>query len=185
MLSFGQQMPLFEQHAEGIMGRQWTRIEIDKEHLKFSAAHFTIFSARERERLHGHNFSVYVAVTVPVGDNGMCFSYREIKERIARLCEQLDEYTLIAADSPHLHIRTEGDYYHIDFADETLILLRSDTLLLPLRNTTVEEFARYLLEGLRSEEDFFSANEVRALTVKVSSGPGQSGSCDWQAEQQN
>ena len=30
-----------------------TTIEIDKENLKFSAAHFTIFSGTERERLHG------------------------------------------------------------------------------------------------------------------------------------
>ena len=31
---------------------------IDKESHKFSAAHYTIFSATERERLHGHNYSV-------------------------------------------------------------------------------------------------------------------------------
>ena len=37
---------------------QLTTIELSKEYLKFSAGHFTVFSATERERLHGHNFSV-------------------------------------------------------------------------------------------------------------------------------
>jgi hypothetical protein len=35
-----------------------TVIEIQKEYLHFSAAHFTIFSATVRENLHGHNFHV-------------------------------------------------------------------------------------------------------------------------------
>ena len=35
-----------------------TTLYIDKEAHKFSAAHYTIFSASDRERLHGHNYSV-------------------------------------------------------------------------------------------------------------------------------
>ena len=37
-------------------------IRLAKENMKFSAAHFTIFSASERERLHGHNFRVEVDI---------------------------------------------------------------------------------------------------------------------------
>ena len=40
-----------------------TTIEIAKQYLHFSAAHFTIFNATERERLHGHNFRIAVAIT--------------------------------------------------------------------------------------------------------------------------
>ncbi len=50
---------------------QLTTIEVSKEYLKFSAAHFTIFSATERERLNGHNFRVSAKITEPVGPNGM------------------------------------------------------------------------------------------------------------------
>ncbi len=39
-----------------------TVIEITKEALHFAAAHFTLFSATERENLHGHNF--YVALEI-------------------------------------------------------------------------------------------------------------------------
>ena len=55
---------------------EFTTIDILKEDIKFSAAHFTVFSATERERLHGHNFHVGLSVTAPVGSNGMCFQNR-------------------------------------------------------------------------------------------------------------
>ena len=46
-------------------------IEISKDYLHFNAAHFTLFSATEREDLHGHTFYVAATVTSPVGDDGL------------------------------------------------------------------------------------------------------------------
>ena len=160
---------------------QLTTIELSKEDLKFSAAHFTIFSAERRERLHGHNFGVFVAITAPVGPSGMCFSYKEIKDRIRALCGELDECTLIARDSAHLTIGEDGPYYSVRFGEETMLLLKSDTLLLPIRNTTVEEYARYLLSRLLEDAMFTETHDIREIVVKVSSGPGQWGSCTWTA----
>ncbi|MGJ8686540.1 MAG: 6-pyruvoyl trahydropterin synthase family protein, partial [Spongiibacteraceae bacterium] len=88
-----------------------TCIEISKEDLKFSAAHFTIFSATERERLHGHNFKVSLLLTADVGENGMCFSYVEIKKRLRKLCARIDEYTILPAHSPYMTIAERGQYY--------------------------------------------------------------------------
>lgn len=157
-----------------------TTIEISKEDIKFSAAHFTLFSATERERLHGHNFAVRLAVTAPVGDDGICFSYKEIKTRLRELCERLDEYTLIPAQSPHLRIEEEGLFYMVHFNGEKIPLLKSDTLLLPLRNSTVEEFARYLCDQFIGDGRFVRERNIVAVEIKVSSGPGQSGSSSWQ-----
>lgn len=155
---------------------QYTTIEINKEDMKFSAAHFTIFSATERERLHGHNYSVYLAITAPVDDNGMCFSYGEIKDRVRAICNSLDEYTVLPERSPHLRIDREGAYWKVGFANETLWFLTGDVLVLPIRNATVEEFARYILDRIREDEAFLRQNGVTELLVKISSGPGQSGS---------
>lgn len=158
---------------------QLTTIELSKEDFKFSSAHFTIFSASRREKLHGHNFGVFLAVTAPVGPSGMCFSYKEVKDRVRSLCGELDEHTLIARDSPHLEIAEDGPYYSVRFGEERILLLKSDTILLPIRNTTVEEYARYLLSRLLEDPDFIRERDIRALTVKVSSGAGQWGSCTW------
>ncbi len=160
-----------------------TTIEISKEDIKFSAAHFTIFSATERERLHGHNYAVYLAVTSPVGDDGICFSYRDVKTRLRELCERFDEYTLLPEFSPHLRIEDDDEFYVVWFNNEKIPLRKSDTLLLPIRNATVEEFARHLRDLFIGDESFVRDRTICEVVVKVSSGPGQCGSAKWLADQ--
>ena len=86
-----------------------TTLYIDKESHKFSAAHFTIFSASERERLHGHNYSVSARIVAPLGENGFAADYNVYKRRLAALCEELDEYMVLAGESPHQQVAEEGD----------------------------------------------------------------------------
>ena len=161
------------------MSARLTTIEISKEDFKFSGAHFTVFSATERERLHGHNFKVRAEVVAPVDENGLCFNYQEIKKRLRRICEQLDEYLLLPGDSPYLTIREDSQTVEVSFADQTMQFLASDTLVLPIRNTTVEEFSHLIVERLVKHDDFFTKNEVQRLKVSVSSGDGQWGSTVW------
>jgi len=161
---------------------QLTTIELAKEYLKFSAAHFTIFSATERERLHGHNFKVSARLTAPVGPNGMCFSYRIFKDKLGALCAELDEYMLLSAESPYLEIGERGEQYRVVFAGEEMFFRKADTRLLPIRNATVEEYSRYLLERLLEDKELLARNQVREIQIKVSSGPGQWGSARWKEE---
>jgi len=158
-----------------------TTIEISKEDIKFSAAHFTIFSATERERLHGHNFAVMLSVTAPVGDDGICFSYKEIKTRLREICDSLDEYMLLPTQSPYLTIAEEGEFYFALFNGERIPFLKKETLLLPIRNTTVEELARHVLNLFIDDGSFVRDRNIMAVEVKVSSGPGQRGSRCWPA----
>jgi len=152
-----------------------TTIEIDKDYLKFSAAHFTVFSATERERLHGHNFRVIARFVAEVNDNGMCVDYSVLKKKVQKLCDALDEYTLIAGDSPYLKISQEGDYYHVQHQDDVMILLAADTIILPVKNTTVEELSSYILDKIVEDADFQQACEFKQIEIWVSSGPGQKG----------
>jgi 6-pyruvoyltetrahydropterin/6-carboxytetrahydropterin synthase len=156
-----------------------TTIYIDKESHKFSAAHFTIFSASERERLHGHNFSVAARLVAPVDDNGLTGDYAVYKAQLKKLCDLLDEYTLIPANSPYLTVVEEGDYYRVRHDQDELLFLQSDTRVLPLRNTTVEDLSHYLLEMLVEDKPFLEAQDIREIEVLVSSGPGQTGSSYW------
>ncbi len=157
-----------------------TTITLSKEYLKFSAAHFTIFSATSRERLHGHNFSVAAAITAPVGDNGMCFSYKVYKQKLEQLCAEMDEYLLIPTASPFLTIGDEGDYHRVEFNGEIMLFLKSDTRLLPIRNTTVEEYSQYLLDRLVRDTGEIEKYDLRKIVIEVFSGPGQSGSSLWE-----
>ena len=158
---------------------QLTTLYIDKEAHKFSAAHFTIFSATDRERLHGHNYSVSARIVAPMGDNGFAADYNVYKSRIAVLCEELDEYLLLAGESPHQEIAREGEFYRVEFAGEKMLFLCSDTIVLPITNATVEEFSRYLLQKLVALSE---GDDLREIELCVASGPGQRGCSIWVAD---
>lgn len=156
-----------------------TTLHIDKESHKFSAAHFTIFSATERERLHGHNYSVSARIVAPMGDNGFSADYNVYKDRIKSLCDELDEYMLLAGVSPHQQIEDGGDSYRVTFNGEQMLFLKSDTLVLPVRNATVEEFSYYLLNKLL---ELSRGEGLVELELGVASGPGQRASAIWRSD---
>jgi 6-pyruvoyltetrahydropterin/6-carboxytetrahydropterin synthase len=166
-------------YTQGKMMTDYTSLHIDKEKHKFSAAHYTIFSATERERLHGHNYSVSARFVAPLGDNGFSADYNVYKNRLAELCDELDEYMLLAADSPHQRIEEEGDFYRVHFNCEEMLFLRADTLVLPIRNATVEEFSRYLLQKLVALSEGEGLTEIELF---VASGPGQKAGSRWCSE---
>lgn len=158
------------------------RLELAKEDMKFSAGHFTIFSATERERLHGHNFQVQVNLEAHLQDNGMGFDYGLYKQRIRELCARWDEYFILPTRSPYLQLEADETYIYAIFNGERLPFLKSDVLLLPITNATVEEFSHLLLQELTQNQDELDAWKIDALTVKVSSGPGQCGASDWRRQ---
>ena len=156
-------------------------IRLDKENMKFSAGHFTIFGPGERERLHGHNFKVAVVLHARVGDNGLCFDYGIYKREVVALCRELNEYFLLPGRSPLLSIETDGDAVVAVFGDERIPFLRGDVLVLPVANITLEELAGYLLGRLLGDGAAIAAHGIEAMEVSVASGPGQDATRRWQA----
>nr|WP_207280700.1 6-carboxytetrahydropterin synthase [Thiocystis violacea] len=156
-----------------------TRLEISKDYLNFSAGHFTIFSATERENLHGHNFRVRCLVTALVGDSGLTFDYVILKRLLKELCDGLDERVLLPLSSPYLRIERQDGLVFAYFADERIPFLERDVLLLPIRNVTIEELAPLLLARLRERSEV-AAMEIRAIELGVSSGQGQWAIAQWE-----
>ena len=161
------------------MSRQ-TTIHIRNQYLKFSAAHFTIFSGEERERLHGHNFAVRADFTAAVGTDGLCFDYNVMKKKLRSLCDSLDEYMLLPEHSPHLKVSKSDDEQTViaRFGEETMYFVAADTLILPLANITAEELSWWLLSRLL-EDNVAEQYEISEAMVDVGSGEGQSASTRW------
>jgi 6-pyruvoyltetrahydropterin/6-carboxytetrahydropterin synthase len=157
-----------------------TTLFIDKESHKFSAAHYTIFSATERERLHGHNYSVSARIVAPIGDNGFSADYNVYKSRLKALCDELDEYMLLAGESPYQSIEEAGACYRVRFAGEEMLFLQSDTQVLPVTNATVEEFSHLLLQRLMEAS---GGEDLREVELCVASGPGQRACASWRKSQ--
>jgi 6-pyruvoyltetrahydropterin/6-carboxytetrahydropterin synthase len=149
-------------------------IRLAKENMKFSAGHFTIFSATERERLHGHNFRVEVDIHARMLGNGMCFDYGLYKDQVVALCRELNEWFLLPTRSPHLRIEEEDGQVLAHFAGQRIPFLRQDVLLLPLVNITLEELAGYFIQRLVQDRAQVLAHRIQAVEVRVFSGPGQS-----------
>ncbi len=162
------------------MTQRRATIELGKEDMHFSAAHFTVFSAARRENLHGHNFFVEATIAGPIDAGGLCFDYNRIKSRLRALCDSLDETLLLPADSPHLDIDDGGEYVTVAFADERLPFLRRDVKLLAVRNITVEELAHWFVAELAGSGEL-SRLPIDSLQVRVSSGPGQWAAATWEA----
>lgn len=158
---------------------QLTTIELYKEEMKFNAGHFTIFSPTERERLHGHQFTVQAQITAEVGESGITFDYSIYKKKIIALCRQLNEIFLVAGDSPHLKITHDDQYTYLEFNGEKIPFLDKDILILPVRNVTVEELSRWFIVQLTQDENELNNHHIHEMTIKVLSCPGQSGSATW------
>ncbi len=153
-------------------------ISIEKDYLKFSAAHFLIFPDGSAERLHGHNYKVYVDLHTALDRHGLVVNFQEIKPLVRNLCEELDERVLIparhpvlttapAADDRNLEIRYRERYYSIP---------RDEVLLLPIGNTSAENLAGWFGRTLRERlQRQWPELRVMRLSVGVEETPGQRG----------
>lgn len=154
------------------------QIDVHKESLHFSCAHFTIFSENNRENLHGHNYRVRATVTGTISENGMCFDYNILKSLLAEYCEQLNEHTLIPTQSHYLHITEEFEHYRLKFADESMLLCKRDVVLMDLKNITVEELARWFLQELLVDTRFISL-PIQQIALSIASGPSEHATVTW------
>jgi 6-pyruvoyltetrahydropterin/6-carboxytetrahydropterin synthase len=156
-----------------------TTVELQKESMKFSAGHTTIFSATEREPLHGHMYGVYLALTTWVEENGMTFDYRYYKERIHKLCRYLNQTFLMPQFSPFLEYAEDESYYYFTFNHKKIPFLKEDVTILPLTNITVEELSRWFVLELIQDVAELDRHRIEKVVVKIFSAPGQSASHEW------
>lgn len=151
-------------------------IDISKEYLKFSAAHFLIFPDGSAERLHGHNYRVFVEVVGDLGEHGLLIDFKMIKPVIRDLCDELDEHWLLPGEHPVLtceerdgvcEVRYEGRYYAAP---------SEDVIILPINNTSSENLATWLGRELhRRLAQRFPGVRLTRLRLAVEETSGQRG----------
>lgn len=161
------------------MNQQFSTIELSEESFYFSVAHFTLFSETERERLHGHNYRVHALFTAEISEYGITFDYGIYKQKLLKLCEQLNTYLLLPGNSPILKITETGLYYQVHFHTDEMSFLKKDVQILPLRNITLEELSQFFLQALISDSKTLKRCNIHEITVRISNGPGRFGSGYW------
>ena len=86
---------------------------LKKESFRFSAAHF-ISHDGGRERLHGHNYRVAVALQGGARSPGLglvggyLLDFRVVKKAVRAVCDELHERFLCPSQSPTLGVVVRG-----------------------------------------------------------------------------
>ena len=152
-------------------------IQIDKEYLKFSAAHFLIFPDGSAERLHGHNYRVYVDLEGRLDEHGLVIDFKEVKPVVRELVDELDEHWLLPGEHPELRIdRREDGVVEVRYRERYYAAPSEDVIVLPINNTSAENFATWVgREVHRRLAQRFPDLEIRDLRVGVEETQGQRG----------
>lgn len=152
-------------------------IQIHKDYLKFSAAHFLIFPDGTAERLHGHNYKVFAALQTRLDGHGLVVNFKEIKPMIRELCEELDEHVLIPGQHPVLRVTATGDgALDVRYQERRYLLPIDEVLVLPITNTSAENLATWVGRTLRDRiRQRWPELVVQRLEVGVEETPGQRG----------
>lgn len=156
--------------------RESWSISVEKDYLKFSAAHFLIFPDGTAERLHGHNYKVYVDVHTELDEHGLVVNFKEIKPLVRQLCDELDEHLLIPGQHPVLTAELRGEHYEIRYRDRLYLVPRDEVIVLPIGNSSAENLAAWFGRTLRERmRGTWPDLVVEMLSLGVEETPGQRG----------
>ena len=137
----------------------------------------TVFPDGSKERLHGHNFNVSVALDLKRVGLANLLDIGILKRHIDAQCREWNEHLLVAERCPKLEIISRTDE-EVEFrlCGKRYVAPAEDVLFLPLDNIIVEnlsmELARLLAERLAPE---LSGGLVAGLEVDVREARGQGG----------
>jgi len=154
---------------------RWS-IAIAKEYLKFSAAHFLIFPDGSAERLHGHNYRVYVEIEAQLTRHGLVMDFQSVKPVIRELVDELDEHWLVPGEHPTLKVERKKGLVEVRYQERYYAAPETDVIVLPINNTSSENLAGWIGAQLRRRlEARFTDVDIKRLRVAVEETPGQSG----------
>ena len=159
-------------------------IDLSKEYLKFSAAHFLIFPDGSSERLHGHNYRVFVELEAGLDEFGLVIDFIRIKPVVREICDGLDEHWLIPGKHPVLRHQARADgVTEVWYKDLYYAAPTTDVIVLPINNTSSENLATWVGRTLLAKlGEKFPQATVQSLRVGIEETHGQQGVYRYQAD---
>lgn len=163
---------------------RWS-IDLQKEAFKFSAAHFLIFPDGSAERLHGHNYRVFVEIEASLSRHGLVIDFKRVKPVVRALCDELDEHWLVPGEHPELRsTRLADGRIEVSYRERRYAVPAEDVIVLPVNNLSAENLAGWFGRELRRRlEAAFDDLRVRVLRLAVEETSGQRGVYDYLREE--
>jgi 6-pyruvoyltetrahydropterin/6-carboxytetrahydropterin synthase len=152
-----------------------TRITIARDQYKFSCAHMTVFPDGSKERLHGHNYTVALALELSDTSFAKIIPFAVIRAALAELCSAWKERVLLAEHNPHYQlVRKDAEEIEFRLCGKRYVLPLEDVLVLPIDNIAVEPLAGHCAEVLRQRlAAILVLPHVTAFEVTIAESPGQ------------
>ena len=148
------------------------KVHISKDYLIFCAAHFITYD-HESEPLHGHNYRVSVTVEGSTHPRDhFLFNFVTLKRIMRELVDRLDHRALLPDSNPDFQLTRDRGEVTVRVRGRRYVLPESDTLILPMPNTTAEMLAKYFVGELRQKIN--GVPQVTACEIEVEEVKGQS-----------
>jgi 6-pyruvoyltetrahydropterin/6-carboxytetrahydropterin synthase len=155
-------------------------VQITKDYLVFSAAHFITFAGNQCERLHGHNYRVAAEIDGPLDENHYVVDFIALRDELKAIVDALDHHVLLPTSHPQIKVTADDRQVEARFEDRRWLFPREDCMLLPVPNTTAELLARYIGQRLLARLADSLVEQFTRLRIRVDENCGQWG-C-WQCE---
>ena len=152
-------------------------VQVEKEQLIFSAAHFITFGPNICESIHGHNYRVRCHVTGKLNEHGYVIDFIALRDALFAATRRLDHHVLLPLRHPaiNVHCPTDAVEVTVTFEKRRWVFPKEDCVLLPISNTTAELLAHFLFDELQA---FWDQNRevLESVEIGVDENEGQWGS---------
>jgi 6-pyruvoyltetrahydropterin/6-carboxytetrahydropterin synthase len=151
------------------------RVSVTKDYLVFASAHFITFAGHRCEGLHGHNYRARVTVEGELDEESwFVFDFVVIKQIMRGLCDEIDHKVLLPLQNPKLQIGEAGESVTVAYeGTPRYVFPKTDCVLLPIPNTTVEMLAELLAGRFRTELEKMGARGMTAIEMEIEENFGQ------------
>jgi 6-pyruvoyltetrahydropterin/6-carboxytetrahydropterin synthase len=150
-------------------------VELVKEQLVFSSAHFITFGDEVCESLHGHNYGVRSTVWGRLNEQGYVIDFIALRDSLAEIVRTLDHKVLLPERHPRILLETTQEEIIARYDTKRWVFPREDCQILPISNTTAELLASYIAGQLVNRMGSHLGGITR-FSVGVDENNGQWGS---------
>jgi len=141
-----------------------------KSNIRFSSAHI-IPEYEKCGRLHGHTYAVHVKISGKPDEKGIILDFSILKENLKQIVKELDHRILIPKKSKTFSVKKEKDNVKISFLNKTYFFPLNDCIFLPIKSTSAENLASYILHKFLEEAAL--QKNIKSIEIGVDEGFGQ------------
>ncbi len=158
------------------------RIRVQKDSFVFSAGHFITFGNNICERIHGHNYRVFIEMQGDLDHNQCVFDFIQLREFGQQITARLDHRMLLPEFHPHITVTVDDEEIVARFDQRRWVFPRAECVVLPVANTTTEMLAKFIADELFKLMDTDGCGRPAQLTVGVDENNGQWAIYEWTPE---